>query len=149
MNPHYDNNYLTPNEIVHKYPVVENYGWNASKIGTFFSSGLLIGKRKILKSKILESSFLELISYFEKVSEKKRINGFDLNRKDYLTPDELIHKYRHLENDLDWNASKVGIFFSSGFLIGYRNSKEYKALINEGSFLELVDYVTSLSLKGK
>lgn len=151
MSTYHSITYLTPNEMIRKYPQVEGFGWNASKIGTFFSAGLLRGKRKILKSQILESSFLELIEYLDKVTEKKRtsLNGKSPLKRDYLTPDELIHKYIQVADELDWNASKVGIFFSSGLLLGYRNGKEYKALIDEASFLELVDYATAVSLKGK
>lgn len=142
---------LTPYEIIRKYPHVEGFGWNASKIGTFFSAGLLLGKRKLLKSLILESSFLELMAYFDKVAEKKRMATFGSAsiRRDYLTPEELIHKYAQVVDELDWNASKVGIFFSSGLLLGYRNGKEYKAMIDETSFRELIDYATGLSIRRK
>jgi len=136
--------HLTPHEMICKYPEVEGLGWNASKVGTFFISGLLKGKRKMFKSLILETSFLELLEYVDKIAEKKR--GIS-TRRDHLTPEELIHKYPQVVDELDWNASKVGIFFSSGLLLGYRNGRESKALIVEASFLELVDYATVISLK--
>jgi hypothetical protein len=137
--------HLAPNEMICKYPEAESLGWNAAKIGTFFSAGLLRGKRKTLKSFILETSFLELLEYVDKIAGKKRGNR---TRCDHLTPDELVHKYPQVINELDWNASKVGIFYSAGLLLGYRNGRECKALIVEASFMELIDYASVISLKG-
>lgn len=148
MSPSTINDLLTPVQLVKKYPQVESLGWNASKIGTFFSAGLLLGKRKMLKSLIYEKSFLQLLEYVDKVTDKRHVRESRnycevVNR---LTPEELIRKYPQVETEWDWNASKVGIFFSSGLLLGYRNGREYKALIDESSFQELIDYVTALSM---
>ncbi len=150
MTPSASHVYLTPYELIRRYPQVEHMTWNASKIGTFFSAGLLKGKRKILKSLILESSFLDLVAYADQLVEKRKI---DLNckaheKQNFLTPDELIHEYPQVVDELDWNASKVGIFYSSGLLLGYRNGKEHKALIAEKSFIELLNYATVNRLHG-
>lgn len=140
--------YFTPNELIHRYPQVENLTWNASKIGTFFSAGLLKGKRRILKSCILESSFLDLVAYADKITEKKRINLQSLTNEkhNFLTPDELIHEYPQVMDELDWNASKIGIFYSSGLLLGHRSGRENKALIAQDSFIELLNYATIILL---
>ncbi|WP_343636310.1 hypothetical protein [Fluviicola sp.] len=140
---------LTPHELICKYPETEKWGWNSSKIGTFFSANLLIGKRKLLKARITETSFLELIDYCNKLLIKKSeilLAKTSVNL-DFYTPDELVHKYPQVVDDLDWNASKIGVFFNAGLLDGYRDGKEYKALINETSFLELVNYATAISLR--
>ena len=50
----------------------------------------------------------------------------------FLSPDELVHKYRQIEL-LGWNASKIGVFFSAHLLIGNwnRNRNANRAFINE------------------
>lgn len=143
------NSLLTPCQLVEKYPQVKALGWNASKIGTFFSAGLLLGKRKMLKSMISEKSFLQLLDYVDHVSDKRHVR----EKRNYceianrLTPEELVSKYPQVEKEWEWNASKIGIFFSSGLLLGYRSGREYKALIDESSFQELIDYVTTVSMQ--
>ncbi len=64
----------------------------------------------------------------------------------YLTPQELINLYPQVKL-LGWSSSKVGTFFSSGLLLGYRSGKEYKALILEPSFQELMDYANVINDK--
>jgi hypothetical protein len=140
--------YLTPDELVHKYSRVESVlGWNASKVGTFFSAGLLHGHRKFFKSYIAEKSFLELVQFVNTVSIKKQLN-FDAPAAvcNLLTPEELMEKYEQVLS-WGWSASKIGTFFSSGLLLGHRNGKEYKALIIETSFLDLMDYVNIVAIK--
>lgn len=66
--------------------------------------------------------------------------------QNYLSPEELMHRFPQVES-LGWCSSKIGIFFSSGLLIGYRSGKEYKALILESSFIELVEYANGITLK--
>ena len=68
-------NYLTPEELMHRYPQVELLGWSSSKVGTFYSSGLLLGHRcgKEYKALILEPSFQELMDYANLVNDKRRI----------------------------------------------------------------------------
>ncbi|MBI1836451.1 MAG: hypothetical protein HYR91_04210 [Flavobacteriia bacterium] len=68
-------NYLTPEELMNLYPQVKLLGWSSSKIGTFFSSGLLLGYRcgKEYKALILESSFIELMEYTNLVNDKRRL----------------------------------------------------------------------------
>lgn len=65
---------------------------------------------------------------------------------DYYTPDELMQRYPQVKM-LGWNSSKIGIFFSSGLLIGYHGGKEKKALILESSFIELIEFANTISVK--
>lgn len=67
--------FLTPEELMQRYPQVITLGWCSSKIGMFYNSGLLIGHRSGRESKalILESSFIELMEYVNQVTEKKHL----------------------------------------------------------------------------
>ncbi len=65
---------------------------------------------------------------------------------DYYTPEELMQRFPQLKM-LGWNSSKIGIFFSSGLLIGYHSGKEKKALILESSFIELIEFTNTISVK--
>ena len=69
-------NYLTPEEIINQYPQVKILGWSASKVGTFYSSGLLLGYRcgKEYKAMILEPSFKKLMDYVNDVNEQRRLD---------------------------------------------------------------------------
>jgi hypothetical protein len=72
------NDFLTPEELAQKYPQVQDIGWTSSKIGVFFSAGLLIGKqcKKEKKSLILESSFIELMEYYNQLILKRQVFVF-------------------------------------------------------------------------
>lgn len=70
---------FTPQELVDKYPMVKKLGWNASKVGIFFHSGLLQGKigtheRKTL---IFESSFISLIDYAKQLYSNRPPSPFE------------------------------------------------------------------------
>ncbi len=65
---------------------------------------------------------------------------------DYYTPEELMERFPQVER-LGWNASKIGIFFSSGLLVGHSGRKERKALILESSFIELIEFANTISVK--
>lgn len=65
---------------------------------------------------------------------------------DYHTPDELMQRFPQVRM-LGWNSSKIGIFFSSGLLIGYHCGKEKKAMILESSFIELIEFTNTISVK--
>lgn len=133
---------LTPDQLIHKYSQLEDLGWNASKIGTFFSSGLLLGKRGKQKSYILESSFIDLVGFYNKTILKCSV---DLERKrhlEYLTPEELLIKHPQVVTILNWNISKIGIFLSSGLIRGRRNGE---TLIQELSFEELIRYANRVN----
>ncbi len=67
---------------------------------------------------------------------------------DYLSPEELMNLYPQVKL-LGWSSSKIGTFFSSGLLLGYRCGKEYKALILESSFIELIEYTNGVNEKRK
>lgn len=72
----YSLNYLTPQELIHQYPQVQLLGWSSSRVGIFYSSGLLLGHRsgKEYKALILETSFQKLMDYANLVNDKKRIS---------------------------------------------------------------------------
>jgi hypothetical protein len=61
-------------ELVEEYPQIADYNWCAIVIGMFFDSGLLIGHRtgKKQRALIVQSSFLDLLSYAGKSEEKYR-----------------------------------------------------------------------------
>lgn len=65
---------------------------------------------------------------------------------DYHTPDELMQRFPQVRT-LGWNSSKIGVFFSSGLLIGYHCGKEKKAMILESSFIELIEFTNTVVLK--
>lgn len=68
-------NYLTPEELIERYPHTHVIGWTASKIGIFYSAGLLHGHRgKERRVLILESSFKKLLRYANEVSKERLIN---------------------------------------------------------------------------
>lgn len=73
-----EHNYLTPEELIKKYPEVKDIGWTSSKIGVFFSGGLLQGKhcKREKRSLIRESSFIDLIDYYNVVLAKNQIIVF-------------------------------------------------------------------------
>jgi len=135
---------LTPDQLIHKYSQLENVGWNASKIGTFFSAGLLLGKRTPVRAYIQESSFKELVEYYNKVLMKCSIDLESKKHLDHLSAEELLVKHPDVITVLHWNASKIGIFFNSGLLRGYRNG-ESRALIQELSFEELIRYANRVN----
>ncbi len=141
--------YLTPDELVHKYPQVESLGWNASKIGIFFSGHLLNGNwsRHANKALINEISLIELMEYTNAVSAKRTFSIIPVQlNNNYLTPQELSEAYPQIFQ-LKWSAITIGIFFNSGLLLGHRNGKVYKAMIVESSFIDLMNYVKSIDLK--
>ena len=58
--------YLTPAEIIEKYPELEQkFGWTSKEIGLFLKSKLLQGhyNNSMRKSMIIEESVRRLISY--------------------------------------------------------------------------------------
>lgn len=61
----------------------------------------------------------------------------------HLTPEELMIKYPAAAR-LGWTAAKIGVFYSGGLLQGYHCSSERKNLIEEESFLRLIDYANDL-----
>jgi hypothetical protein len=69
-----------------------------------------------------------------------------MTRDNFLTPQELMHSYPQVKR-LGWNSAKIGVFFSSGMLQGYCCVKERRSMILESSFLELMDYVDTVTAK--
>jgi len=46
---------------------------------------------------------------------------------------------------IGWTATKIGIFFRAGLLVGFISGKENKAMILEESFLKLIKYVNEVN----
>ncbi len=145
--------YHAPEEIMHRFPQVKKFGWNSSKIGIFFHSGLLIGYfcGKEKKALVLESSFQELIEFTNGIFLKHRVSSYPLDSEtddsnSYTSIEELLSLYPQVEY-LTWTAPKIGIFFSSGLLIGYHCGKEKKAMILESSFIGLIEFTNTVMLK--
>ena len=61
------------------------------------------------------------------------------------SPTELLELYPEAAK-LGWTATKVGIFFRSGLLVGFVSGKENKAMITEASFVKLLKFVTEVNL---
>lgn len=68
-----------------------------------------------------------------------------MKSQDMLTPEELIERYPDAKHKLGWCASKIGMFFNSGLLVGHRSGRECKAIILESSFVELLKYVNNIT----
>ena len=58
---------------------------------------------------------------------------------DFYSPSELFEKYPQVAK-FGWTAVKIGVFFHAGLLSGYFSIKERKALIEENSFFELIQF---------
>jgi hypothetical protein len=140
-------NFLTPVQLIEKYPQMKDWGWTASKIGIFYYCGLVNGKRRMFKSYILESSFLELIEFANLVATKHQMSIKPGKRNNLLTPQEILEKYPECVRKLFWNSHKIGVLFNSGLLLGYRSGREYKALIHESSVLTLIRYINKTNKK--
>lgn len=65
---------------------------------------------------------------------------------DYLTPAELVQRYPNVRG-IGWSATKIGIFYKAGLLVGYYSSSERKVLIQAQSFIQLVHYANSLAME--
>ena len=61
-----------------------------------------------------------------------------------FSPSELVELYPQV-NKLGWTATKIGIFFRSGFLVGFLSGKENKALITEESFVKLLQFIAEVN----
>lgn len=138
--------FITPEKALFKYPALSNLHWNSSKIGTFYSCGLLIGYKSRKATYIRVDSLLELAQYTNKVMQKDQFKIQNKQLKCY-SPEELILKYPRVAKHLNWTCIKVGIFLSGKLVSGHRVGVEHKAFISEDSFLELVKYVKRLNKK--
>ena len=70
-------NYLTVQELIEKYPEVENFNWTPQRLGVFYSGSLLLGKRTTKEGGsllIAECSFFDLIHYSNQQLDKKKFN---------------------------------------------------------------------------
>jgi len=62
----------------------------------------------------------------------------------HYSPSELLELYPKATM-IGWTATKIGIFFRAGLLVGFISGKENKALITEESFIKLMRYVTEVN----
>jgi hypothetical protein len=68
-------NYLTPAQVMEKYPELEEaFGWSAKEIGMFLKSRLLHGyyNHSLRKSMIDEDSLEDLVEYANLIAEKQK-----------------------------------------------------------------------------
>ena len=135
--------FLSPEKLIEKYPSVQIYGWNDSRIGLFYSAHLLVGLSNTGGSPLLihERSFLSLMSFGKKMAIRKAVyleNPSDVEQ-DLLTPGELIEEYPNVIY-LSWNPTKIGVLLSAGLLIGHSHGKGHGSSITRKSFLMLVDH---------
>lgn len=138
--------FITPEKALLKYPALSNLHWNASKIGMFYSCGLLIGYKTRKATFIRIDTLLELAEYTNKVLQKDLFK-IDNKFQDCYSPEELILKYPKVAKHLHWTCIKVGVFLSAKLVSGHRVGAEHKAFITENSFLDLVKYVKALNKK--
>ena len=60
------------------------------------------------------------------------------------SPTELLEIYPEVVK-LGWSATKIGIFFRAGLLVGFLSGKENKAMITEESFIKLIKFVSEVN----
>ncbi|PTB98017.1 hypothetical protein C9994_00220 [Marivirga lumbricoides] len=72
-----DLNYLSPSELIEKYPeVATKFNWSARELGLFLKCKLLDGyyDRRKRSALIKEHSFLELVHFVNSVIDSQKIN---------------------------------------------------------------------------
>lgn len=57
----------------------------------------------------------------------------------HYTPKELFELHPEVQL-MGWTPTKIGVMYSVGLLIGFRNGKSNQALITEESFIELMKF---------
>ncbi len=62
----------------------------------------------------------------------------------HYSPAELLEIYPKAKK-IGWTATKIGIFFRSGLLVGFISGKENKAMILEESFVKLIKYTNQVN----
>jgi hypothetical protein len=70
------NQYLTPAELIEKYPaVMEKFHWSPRELGLFLKCKILEGHydRRKRSALIKESSLLQLVKYANQVIEEQKI----------------------------------------------------------------------------
>ncbi|MGZ4053670.1 MAG: hypothetical protein ACXVPU_04685 [Bacteroidia bacterium] len=67
--------YLSPSEILEKYPVEEKFGWTERDIRIFFTKRLLQGRYHALRKVLIrEDSLIRLIHFTNDQIESQRVN---------------------------------------------------------------------------
>lgn len=127
---------ITPHQLMKKYPQLENLSWNASRIGTFHSAGLLLGE----KNKIYLPSFHSLIEFVNQSIMKSLIDLENRKNYDLFTAEDLLIDYPKVISKLHWNDTKLGIFLTCKLLRGKKNVKENRSTIDKESFEELIRF---------
>jgi hypothetical protein len=67
--------YLTPTQVIEKYPELEGFGWSAKEIGMFLKSRLLDGyyNHSLRKSMIEEDSIGKLVDFANDLIETQKV----------------------------------------------------------------------------
>ncbi len=142
------NDYLTPEELLRRYPQIKAMEWGVITIGRFYSAGLLRGYRcnKEYKAMISDASFRDFIKFANDVTKEKEldIDAIECVLSDYSCIETLIIRYPKVRL-LGWSCSSIGSFFKAGVLLGYYTGKEHKAMILESSFKKLMQYANNIT----
>ena len=71
--------FLSPEELIEKYPKAHRLNWTRETIGVFYWSGLLEGYfvKKLKKCFIREKSFRDLMRYANVITTKRLIDDLD------------------------------------------------------------------------
>lgn len=128
----------SPTFLCDLYPKTKLLNWTPSKVGTFMVSTLLIGtpKNKQRSAEISEQSFKELIQYSKELNNYR--NSILENDKScqLFSPMELFELIPEVRL-LNWNPSRIGLFFKSRLLVGIDNGIK-PSLIELNSFKSLI-----------
>lgn len=135
--------FLPTELLLEKYPSVNIFGWNSTRVSIFYHSHLLVGNYGNGKSKMLinERSFLALMGFAKKMAIRKAVylENPTARENDLLSPAELIQEYPNAAY-MGWCPTKVGIFLSAGLLVGHNRGVGQSSLITRKSFILLVDH---------
>lgn len=66
-----DKNLYTPQELVDEFPVLDEFGWNATKLGMLFNMGILKGRRINKKALITLKSLKQFVDYYNLINDEK------------------------------------------------------------------------------
>lgn len=133
--------YLTCQQLLEKYPDARIWGWDARKIGTFYSCLLLEGRRFGSNSRpmISEISFSNLMNFVRNTYENYELNEPLYSYEEIMELFPQAAKYR-------WTPTKIGQMRSAKLLMGLKSSKENRYLIARSSADQLIRYTNQIFL---
>jgi len=118
-------NFLSPKELITRYPQVQLLGWTEAKIMLYQRSFLLLGLPSTRSKEFLidEFDFVELIRHTNEILEAHmvRTNATQYCIFDLLTPGEIVVEHPQITSLLGWDVSKIGLFYSGRLLWGPPN----------------------------